>query len=343
MAFYGKRLQKAVTKLDVLNSIGDMAIMEWLFKVKPAPGLKIKNPFRDDRTPGTYFKFRNGRILYVDKAWKEAAEAGYKPSWGLDCFDVIGVIYKLKDFNEIISLVENNFNISVRTKVPRKEVSVIWDAHKEVKQFTTVLRNWNKGDKEYWSSYGISRKTLERWNVNPTQKLYIDGTFYTDFSYKPNVYGLWEGPYVKVYNPFGEKGKKFRTNFKHNIVSGEFLINDHYEKNYPDNKPTFITSSTKDAMLLYELGYAALAPISESTFIPKELLAKLKNPVIWYDNDEAGVMYAEKFSREYGVPHIYVESEAKDPSDMYKAHGKDFLTNILENLNGQYTIFNSGT
>ena len=93
-------------------------------------------------------------------------------------------------------------------------------------------------------------------------------------------------------------------------------------------------------MCLHEMGYAAISPSSESTFIPEDILDALKKRfkriIILFDRDAAGVHNSRKFSLKYGLEAMFVHKKymCKDISDAVKKYGltevKSFLTKNLK-------------
>ena len=88
------------------------------------------------------------------------------------------------------------------------------------------------------------------------------------------------------------------------------------------------------------MGFNAVSPSSETTFIPTkkldELKKRFKHVIILFDRDEAGVKNTRKCSKEYKLDAIFVHKKfkAKDVSDAVKANGfsivKDWLTKTVE-------------
>lgn len=92
-----------------------------------------------------------------------------------------------------------------------------------------------------------------------------------------------------------------------------------------------IAASMKDALCLIAVGFNAIAPQSESTSIPdaiiEELKGRFKQIVILFDNDEAGLASAKKYSALYDIEYkqlipIPTVNKLKDVAD-YKEHLKD--------------------
>ena len=88
-------------------------------------------------------------------------------------------------------------------------------------------------------------------------------------------------------------------------------------------------------MCLYEMGYPAISPSSESTFIPKDVLEQLKTRfkriIILFDRDVAGVKRSRKLSQETGLEALFINKrfKAKDVSDAIKANNFEEIKNWL--------------
>jgi 5S rRNA maturation endonuclease (ribonuclease M5) len=88
------------------------------------------------------------------------------------------------------------------------------------------------------------------------------------------------------------------------------------------------------------MGFSAVSPSSETTFIPDDVLESLKERfkhiVILYDRDEAGVKNARQYSKRYKLDAIFVHKKfkAKDISDAVRDNGffavKEWLTKTVE-------------
>jgi 5S rRNA maturation endonuclease (ribonuclease M5) len=143
----------------------------------------------------------------------------------------------------------------------------------------------------------------------------------------------------KIYRPLASKYTKWRTNLNNTNIQG-------YAQLPESGDLLFITKSLKDVMCLYEMGFTAISPSSETTFIPDNVLESLhkrfKNIIILFDRDEAGVKNARKCSKEYGLDAIFVHKKfkAKDVSDAVKANGfsivKNWLTKTVERYDKLY-------
>jgi DNA primase len=87
------------------------------------------------------------------------------------------------------------------------------------------------------------------------------------------------------------------------------------------------------------LGYWAIAPNSEHSFIPDNVMNKLKkrfrNIYVWFDNDEGGLTGGRGFADKFSLPFTHNPlNEPKDPSD----YVKEYSLNQFDNLVTQFLI-----
>ena len=100
------------------------------------------------------------------------------------------------------------------------------------------------------------------------------------------------------------------------------------------------------------MGFSAVSPSSETTFIPESILedlkARFKTIIILFDRDAAGVKNARQYSKQYGLDAIFVHKKfkAKDISDAVDSAGflavKDWLTKTAERYDNMCNRFSDG-
>lgn len=77
-------------------------------------------------------------------------------------------------------------------------------------------------------------------------------------------------------------------------------------------------------MCLYEMGFYAISPSSETTFIPEDILKSLKSKwrriIILFDRDKTGMQKSREYSKRYKFDALFVNKRfnAKDISDAVK-------------------------
>jgi len=196
------------------------------------------------------------------------------------------------------------------------------------------IRKFNAADEKFWGQYGIKLSTLRLFNIDAISHFWINGRVFKadDLCYSYNYY-LEKGVYRrKIYQPYNTKGFKFISNGGL-VVAGEIILP-------REGELLIITKAFKDVLCLYELGYTAIAPTSETSFVPEQYFYKQKsrfeNIVLLYDSDNTGIKFSKEFSVKYNIPYIIVpyEKDVKDISDYVKKYGieqsKQLLTTKLK-------------
>ena len=171
---------------------------------------------------------------------------------------------------------------------------------------------------------------LDKFNVKPISYYWINDFLCVAFKYHYSYDFYTENGLFrrKLYAPL-EKKKKWINNGGA-ICQGESML--PYEGDL-----LIITKSLKDVMTLYSLGITAIAPPSESSFLPlgyyNKQKKRFKKIVLFFDNDQTGIKKAKKFSEEYNLPYIYIpEGDEKDISDYRKLHGEEKTKKLINKL-----------
>lgn len=178
-------------------------------------------------------------------------------------------------------------------------------------------------DIDYWSQYHISLDTLHKYQVFSIKYFLCNGTVRGVYKESSPMYAYKVFDKFKIYRPLASKYTKWRSNLTNYHVQGLAELPKR------GGNLLIITKSLKDVMVLYEMGYNAISASSETTFIPIEILDKLKvkwkNVLILYDRDSTGMMKAREYSKQYGLNAFFIHRKfkAKDISDAVKYNGFD--------------------
>lgn len=279
-------------------------------------GMIYNSPFRKDKNPsfGIYYSKRTKQLLFKDHGTGE-------------CGNVIKFVSLFTDkteYNDILSDIVDKLNITNNTKlvsskqyIPPTE-TVIGVVRQE---FTDV-------DINYWKQFNISINTLKKFNVNSIKYYLCNGIVKGTYKRENPMYAYKVYNNFKIYRPLADKYTKWRNNLTDYDIQG-------YEQLPQKGDILFITKSMKDVMCLHEMGYPAVSPSSESTFLPKDVLEQLKTRfkriVILFDRDVAGVKRSRKLSRETGLEAMFINKKfkAKDVSDAVKANSFEEIKNWL--------------
>lgn len=288
----------------------------------------IKSPFRQDKYPTITFKEVGSNIIWKDWATGDRGDAYSFVMKLYNCsfYEAIQNIYK--------SLIEGNTTIITR----KLDVFAKVSKNKIKKEFIVNTQSFTTQDFKYWDCFGITLKTLIKYDVYSVNSFYIqntDNNSYINYYNNSNlIYGykfIKEGEeYWKIYFPY-KSDKRFLYNGTVEIVEGF------------DQLPLYgdlliITKSLKDVMLLYELGYSAISlqgehnPLTQNIF--NNITSRFKNIIIFYDNDTAGINGATQLKNDYNFNSIIIPKHigTKDITDTYRKYGQEFCKDLMNNL-----------
>ena len=305
-----KNLLKYVSEYDIYAYyIGEFTI-----------GSIFSSPFREDDNPSFgIFIGHYGDLAYND----------FKLGGG-DCFSFIMKMENVT-FYESLSIVNNIFKVGLidfsnsNTKEIKTPIITSYKVPliKYKPKISIKIRDWNQDDTDYFKPLNLDKLTCL-----PIQYFWIDEQiFNTDklayaWRYGINIY--------KIYQPNldTKKGKWWSNiSIKNNWFGHDGL---HY-----DQDTLFICSSNKDASVLHQLDYNAIAPHTEAQMFSQEQYdyysSKFSRIIIFYDNDETGILKASKFSEKWGFDYIYLpEEETKDPFEFIKQYSMEELKEFIE-------------
>jgi hypothetical protein len=328
-----------LTKENILKKLDSYQLFKAYCHNFSAIDRMFKSEFRKDKRPSCHVIMWEGDLLY-----KDFGERGYR------AIDYIARKFNT-DFNGALSIINRDFNLGLGSGSTEKAKFVIQPTTSfSVNQFErqpTVIdvnpRRWTNADRKYWKQYEIPPLLL-KYN-----KIYSIDAYRIDSKYQDNVfyriaynqlaytidYYWYDGIFRrKLYFP-QTKGKfRFISNVNNTIVQGWTLL--------PKNGSNilFITKSYKDILTFNLLGYWAIAPNSEHSFIPEQVMEKLKkrfnNIYVWFDNDEGGISGGQQFADRFKLPFTHNPiGKPKDPSDFVKQYSsKEFdklVTQFLKN------------
>ena len=280
-------------------------------------GMIYNSPFRKDKNPsfGIYYSKRTKQLLFKDHGTGECGNV----------IKFVSLFTGKTEYNDILSDIVDKLNITNNTKlvsskqyIPPTE-TVIGVVRQE---FTDV-------DINYWKQFNISINTLKKFNVNSIKYYLCNGIVKGTYKRENPMYAYKVYNNFKIYRPLADKYTKWRNNLTDYDIQG-------YEQLPQKGDILFITKSMKDVMCLHEMGYPAVSPSSESTFLPKDVLEQLKTRfnriIILFDRDTAGVKRSRKLSRETGLEAMFINKKfkAKDVSDAVKANSFEEIKNWLD-------------
>ena len=254
-----------------------------------------------------------------------------------DCFVFVCKCYGLP-FKDALHKIAFDFGLSdIEVSAEKRQLihskKII---QKEVVKIGIKSRKWKLADKAYWSSFGISKETLVKYNVIPITHIFYNGhpvkadlLAYAYIEYKDGEISY------KIYQPLN-KDYKWTNNANYTVHQG-------YTQLPEKGDLLIITKSLKDVMSICDVtGKSAVGLQSESVMmkdtVMEEYLSRFKRVICLFDNDKAGVKLSKDFSKRYKIGHFFMPElpNVTDFSDLVKAIGivksKDELTRrILKN------------
>lgn len=305
----------------------------------------ISNPLRVDRDPSLSFMYIIDNQTGFNKIkMHDWADMYYRG----DCFDLVGIIRKLRSKNsiefiaickDIISTMEtktlhNSYNINI---TPTEE------------KFTNIHiepRLWNQHDINLWNSFGLPFNEIKHI-IFPLKKSFISN--FNDYKYNEEdpcyawISGYYDGKTLyNLYFPF-RSGKerhkpRFKTNNKfyqlqciHELKPADILV---------------ITKANKERLLIKRLLHKisknhtieVTTPTSESVILTDSFVLKLYDIysiiVTNFDFDYAGLKSSGEHKRKYGMIR-FIPTNGRYGT--YNFGGKD-LCEIYANRGEQYCI-----
>jgi hypothetical protein len=288
-------------------------------------GKKFKSPLRDnDRNPSACIIPYKGDLYF-----KDFGSDGYR------AVDFVMEYYQLS-FQQALEKINYDFNLGLGHvdyvfKPVTPHIEHIDDSELKDKSTTIIKikrRPFTDDDINYWyGNYMISEDTLLKFGVSAISNFSINT--YTYFSHKLSYsYDYyWEDGIFrrKIYQPLSPD-KWFSNGGA--IVQGEGMLP-------KSGDLLIITSSLKDVMALYEMGYTAIAPTTESSFVPESYYLKQNGRftriILFMDSDDAGIDANKRLSEKWGLEYILIPEQysSKDISDLIKNYGQQIAIKLL--------------
>lgn len=306
---YDKRRVKPPTNITldyILSKVSEYDIYSHYlgqFKV----GAIYNSPFRKDKNPsfGVYYSKRTRQLLFKDHGNGECGNV----------VKFVSLFTGITNYNDILADIVKQLKITPSTKLDSSKQYI-----PETETVIGVVRQeFTQTDINYWSQFHISKTTLKKFGVDSIKYYLCNGIVKGIYKDDNPMYAYKVFNNFKIYRPLGDKYTKWRNNLTEYDIQG-------YAQLPKKGDLLFITKSMKDVMCLYEMGFNAISPSSESTFIPEDVLEDLKKRfkriIILFDRDIAGVKYSRKISLKTGLEAMFIHKkyQAKDVSDAVKTN-----------------------
>jgi hypothetical protein len=312
-----------ITREDILKCITQEEIYSYYLGEDIRDLGIFHSPLREDNIPSfaLYFHKQDRNILmFYDFATK-------------DCGDFVVLVIKLFNLSYPEALKKIAYDLGLSSfdvDITKQIVQYTRIVHKEKIKLGIKIKPWSQKDKEFWSSFGIKKVTLEKFNVHS-----ISYIFYNENAVKASelAYAYVEikdnRVSYKIYQPLESKIKKWVNNADYSVHQG-------YTQLPKEGDLLIITKSLKDVMSIHDcLGISAIGLQSESVMMKDSVMdeykRRFKKVICLFDNDAAGKKLSTSFTETYKVPHFFVPELPKvtDFSDLVKAVGNEEAVRIV--------------
>ena len=281
-------------------------------------GFIYNSPFRKDKNPsfGIFQSKKTGKLLFKDHGNGECG----------DVIKFVELYTGLTNYNDVLNRIVSDMSITNNTKL--KSIKK-YESNETV--IGVVRQDWTDIDINYWLQFGITLDTLNKFNVSSIKYYLCNGIVKGIYKENNPMYAYKVYDHFKIYRPYADKYTKWRNNLSETDIQG-------FQQLPSKGDLLIITKSLKDVMCLYEMGYYAISPSSESTFIPGKALNLLKKRfkriLLCFDRDKAGCKNMRKISLKTGLNGflIHKKFKAKDISDAVKINGFENVKNWLKTV-----------
>lgn len=306
----------SITLEDILAKTTEFEILNYYFMVDELP-IVINSPLREDNKPSFgLYTLDDKKVHYYDFSTK------YKG--GL--FDLLmkywGKSYKatlMRVWEDLPNF--SNTNVKLNNTTKKKTYQSLKSRNIDLQ---CKVREWRDYDLDYWASYGISLEWLKYADIYPIShkivirdnQRYVFGADKYAYAYVERKEGKVT---LKIYQPFNKGGYKWSNKHDRSVISLWTKVPEFGDR-------ICICSSMKDALCLWaNTGIPSLAIQGEgygmSDTAINELKRRYKHIYILLDNDEAGLLDAEKLAQTTGFTNIVLPqfNGGKDVSDLFKS------------------------
>lgn len=311
---------KPATESNILSKTTEYDIYSYYIGRKVPVNTKFNSPLRKDDNPsfGLFVSKKTRNLLFKDQGTGVVG----------NCFKFVQLLYGLSTYKEALNKINEDLSLGL---LERSSIGVVVrDKYNPSRTRMAVKKkNFNDFDLKYWYKFGITRETLRKFNVFPIKKLWVNDAVHKFFySKREPMYAFRIYNKFKIYRPLSPHSDRFLGNCNKYDVQGLQQLEDKGDT-------LVITKSMKDVMVLYELGFNAVAPNSESSVLPRSIMSNLRsrfdNIIVLYDNDNTGINGMIKMKKTYRVKCVFIPKRygVKDISDFFSKYGFEESLNLL--------------
>jgi hypothetical protein len=327
----GKRKIK-LTPEAILDKISEYDIFRYYMPDHDWKLNKVTySPFRTENNPSFVIGNKRGFLSFIDFA--DTNKRG-------NCFDFVKTLFNLASFDDVLRLIDKDFNLGITTGKYTDDYKRITSSYKQPeleKRYSFIqvtTRKFTKEELAYWAQYYQNIQDLRDNNIYSIKDVYLNKSKFVMPDNELRFGYLYEGQYWKIYRPFADKKSKWMPNNvpitamdgKDDIVNCEMA---------------FINKSKKDYMVMKKIFPCCCAVQNEgigcfSHENVEYLKANSDRQILSFDSDVTGVTNSQQITKlfDFGycnVPRRYLKEGIKDWADLAKAHGLQAIQNHLIN------------
>lgn len=325
-----RKSDEYLSKENILDKVSEYQIFKYFCRNFREIGTRFRSDLREDKSPTVDIALIGQRLLYKDFG---------HPDHTFDCFSYVAYKYNTNFYGALIHI-DSCFGLGLHTgvrlarAVQKVEPKVRAKTRSEIQ---VRVREWDSRDAKYWKQFGISKKLLLTFDVQPITHYWINEQ---RFSCNSISYRYRFDCGYKIYRPL-ERDFKWSSNVGMECLQG-------YRQLPERGKTLVLTSSLKDIMCLAVLDYPSIALQSEmhvpSEDTIQEAQARFEEVIVLYDNDfdnprNPGQTMAVKICKKYGLDNIVIPSyyRSKDISDLIRDHGLQEAKNVIKGKENRRT------
>lgn len=318
-----------ITKELLLSRNSQETYFEHYLGISVKKGLFVSpSIIRVDHKPTcSFFKDSQGNLVYNDFAGPK--------------FNFVGCVMYIFNcsYHKALKIIANDFNIveskNTEKNIRKIEYSGVILSETKSSNIQVEIKDFSKKELDWWNSFGISKKTLDKFKVFSIKSIFLNGYYFSSSSESSPIYGYYGGKNSegnelwRLYMPT-KRSYRFLSNWSSTIIQGA--------KQLPKTSDFLVvTKSLKDVMSLYEFGITAIAPNSENIFLTEAQYKKVKNRFnkifLLYDNDLPGIRSMNKIRKKFkdiNVLYIPKKFKCKDFTDFVKKYGSLKTLNYID-------------
>jgi len=167
------RKKTKLTIEAVLDRVSEYDIFRWYM---PDKSWKINqvtySPFRQENNPSFLIGNKHGRLSFIDFA--DTSRRG-------DCFTFVKTLYNLQCIDDVLKMIDRDFNMGIANGAPTQEYKKIISEYKQPedlgKRYSMIqvkTRKFTQEELAYWNQYHQDIQDLRDNNIYSVSKVYLN-------------------------------------------------------------------------------------------------------------------------------------------------------------------------